>query len=166
MKFTWSCRWMKKKKPTTKKRTLPLNTAFESQRSREREDPRTGWEKTRDEGAFVSRRYYRLDSSSPPEAEPSPDLSRDRGVITTRWINTRAVKVKWCYVARCYWTRPVERHDTIPFPAFPGPCCGLSPCPDTQERVKCWNQLCFHCLWHNREDHLIPGGSFQMSWSM
>lgn len=47
-----------------------------------------------------------------PEAELSQALSCDRGAITTRWINTSVVKVKWCYVVRCYWTWRLTLHDT------------------------------------------------------
>lgn len=68
----------------------------------------------------------------PPEAELRTDLSRDCCEITTRWINTRVVKVKWCYVARCYWTRPVEIHDTDTFfPPFHWPLLRAgTPCRD------------------------------------
>lgn len=49
-----------------------------------------------------------------PEAELSRALSCDRSMIT-RWINTCVVKVKWCYVVRCYWTCHVTLHDTDTF---------------------------------------------------
>lgn len=50
-----------------------------------------------------------------PEAELCWALSCDCSVITTRWINTCVVKVKWCYVVRCYWTWHITLHDTDTF---------------------------------------------------
>lgn len=172
MKFTWFCRWMKKKSD------LYLKTQFSSHSNQgKRRIHGHGCEKTQGEGVFVSRQYCRLDSNSPPEAELSPDLSCDHSLITTKWINTRVVKVKWCYVARCYWTRPVRIRDTHTSSCPPLPLLQA----EAQKRVK-WSlcPLCrwtilmakwagfssFHCLWHNQEDHLIPGESFQTSWSM
>lgn len=77
-----------------------------------------GWSKDRGgrrRGSLFLPAILEVGFNHPPEAELSPDLSRDRRVITTRWINTGVVKVKWCYVARCYWTRPVKIHDTDTF---------------------------------------------------
>ena len=61
-----------------------------------------------------------------PEAELSRALSCDRTVITS-WINTCVVKVKWCYVVRCYWTWRVTLHDTDTLPSAPSSslCCRL-----------------------------------------
>lgn len=83
------------------------------------------------------------------EAELSRALSCDRGAITTRWINTRVVKVKWCYVARCYWTWRVTLHDTDTLahphePPAPSPLqvgLRLRPHNDLQKRVKCWKSF-------------------------
>lgn len=89
-----------------------------------------GWEKTRDEGLCLLAILEAGFNPPPPEAELSPELSRDRRVITTRWINTGVVKVKWCYVARCYWTRPVKIHDTDTFSrSSSSPRCRLRPRP-------------------------------------
>lgn len=169
MKFTWSCRWMKKM-------SHYLKTLFSSHSNQGKwRIQGQGWEKTWRKGVFVSWQYYKLDSNSRSRAEP--DLSRDRRLITTRWINTCVVKVKWCYVARCYWTRPVKIHDTDTFsrPLQPllqaeallwspekGQVLELSPTRLSVLTVKRAGCSSYHCLWHNQEDHLIPGGSFHV----
>lgn len=73
----------------------------------EKDDPRTG---VRRESLCLPA-ILQAGFQQAPEAESSPDLSLDHSVITTGRINTRVVKVKWCYVVRCYWTRPVKIHD-------------------------------------------------------
>lgn len=93
-----------------------------------KDDPRTRVREGTRRGSLCLLAILRAGFKQPPEAERSPDLSRDRSAITTRWINTRVVKVKWCYVVRCYWTRPVKIHDTDTLSRPPpAPAAGWDP---------------------------------------
>lgn len=104
------------------------------------------------------------------EAELSRALSCDGGAITTRWINTRVVKVKWCYVARCYWTWRVTLHDTdtLPHPhAPPAPSplqvgLRLRPHNDLQKRVKCWEPLAIPATEPSLTVMICPGRCYWM----
>lgn len=107
-----------------------------------KDDPRTGVREGTRRGALCLLAILQARFKAPPEAELSPDLSRDHGAITTRWINTRVVKVKWCYVVRCYWTWPVKIHDTDTLSRpLPAPRCRMRPCRDPKKKVRCWSLL-------------------------
>lgn len=116
--------------------TFPLDGhCFRATVIREKNDPRTGVREDTRRGSLCLQAIIQAGFKQPPKAELSPDLSRDRSMITARWINTRVVKVKWCYVACCYWTRPVKIHDTDTFSRPPlDPAAGWKPCCDPKKR--------------------------------
>lgn len=117
-----------------KNTTLPSKHCFQATEKRGKRGSKDRVKEDTRQGCLCLPAILQAGFQKPPEAELSPDLSRDRTSITTRWINTRVVKVKWCYVARCYWTRPVKIHDIDTFSRPPRPLLQAETLPRPAEK--------------------------------